>query len=87
MAGQWVLQSLRDGAWVDLYAFTLEPQLLADYEMANYYTSTHPDSRFVQTLTVQLPTPGERTSLINRELIWTGATQLLLASSRTTKPC
>jgi N-hydroxyarylamine O-acetyltransferase len=37
--------------------------------MANYYTSTHPDSRFVQTLTVQLPTPKERTTLINRELI------------------
>jgi N-hydroxyarylamine O-acetyltransferase len=68
-AGQWVIQSLRNEAWVDLYAFTLEPQLLADYEMANYYTSTHPDSRFVQTLTVQLPTPKERTAVINRELI------------------
>jgi N-hydroxyarylamine O-acetyltransferase len=68
-AGQWVLQSLRNGAWVDLYAFTLEPQLLEDYEMANYYTSTHPDSRLAQTLTVQLSTPRERTTLINRELI------------------
>jgi N-hydroxyarylamine O-acetyltransferase len=68
-AGQSVLQSLRNGAWVDLYAFTLEPQLLADYEMASYYTSTHPDSRLAQTLTVQLPTPKERTTLINRELI------------------
>ena len=68
-AGQSVLQSLRNGAWVDLYAFTLEPQLLADYEMASYYTSTHPDSRLAQTLTVQLPTPKERTTLINRELV------------------
>jgi N-hydroxyarylamine O-acetyltransferase len=66
---QWVVQSQRNGAWVDLYAFTLEVQLRPDYEMANYYTSTHPDSRFVHTLTVQLPTPGERTTLINRELI------------------
>ena len=24
-----------------------------DYELANYYTSTHPNSRFVQTLTAQ----------------------------------
>jgi len=37
--------------------------------MANYYTSTHPDSRLAQTLTVQLPTPKERTTVINRELI------------------
>jgi N-hydroxyarylamine O-acetyltransferase len=65
----WVLQSLQNGVWVDLYAFSLEAQLLPDYEMANYYTSTHPDSRFVRTLTVQLPTPEERTTLINRELI------------------
>ena len=48
--GGWMLQSLRDGAWVDLYAFTREPQELADYEMANYWVSTHPSSRFVQTL-------------------------------------
>ncbi len=68
-AGQRVLQSLRNEAWVDLYAFTLEPQVLADYEMANYYTSTHPDSRLAQTLTVQRSTATERTTLINRELI------------------
>jgi N-hydroxyarylamine O-acetyltransferase len=67
--GMWMLQSLRDGAWLDLYAFTLEPQQLADYEMASYYMSTHPDSRFTQTLTAQLPTPGVRNILRDRELI------------------
>ena len=67
--GQWVLQSLHAESWTDLYAFSLEPQELADYEMANYYSSTYPDSRFVQTLTVQLPTPKARTALRNRELI------------------
>lgn len=67
--GQWVLQSLHAESWTDLYAFSLEPQELADYEMANYYSSTYPDSRFVQTLTVQLPTPNARTALRNRELI------------------
>src|SRR5262249_10301522 len=40
-------------AWQDLYAFTLEPQLPVDFEVANYYVSTHPDSRFTKTLTVQ----------------------------------
>jgi N-hydroxyarylamine O-acetyltransferase len=67
--GRWLLQSRRDGDWNDLYAFTLEPQHQADYEMANYYTSTHPNSRFVQTLTVQLPGPDGRMILRNRELI------------------
>jgi N-hydroxyarylamine O-acetyltransferase len=65
----WVAQSLRDGVWGDLYAFTFEPQLLPDYEMASYYTSTHPSSRFLQALTVQLPTPEVRHLLRGRELI------------------
>ncbi len=71
--GQWLLQSLQqtpEPRWLDLYAFTLEAQHLADFEMANHYVSTHPDSRFVQTLTVQLPTPEGRHILRNRELVF-----------------
>lgn len=64
----WVLQSQRDGHWHNLYAFTLEPQLAVDYEIANHYVSTHPRSRFVQTLTVQLPHPEQRLILRDREL-------------------
>jgi N-hydroxyarylamine O-acetyltransferase len=67
--GEWVLQSLRSGAWTDLYSFLLEPCLAVDFEPANLYTSTHPDSRFVRTLTVQLPTPEVRYMLRNRELV------------------
>lgn len=65
----WVLQSRRNDAWLDLYAFSLEPQHAVDYEIANHYMSTHPSSRFVQTLTVQLPGPEKRMILRNRELI------------------
>ena len=65
----WLLQSRRDGAWSDLYVFTTEPQFPADYEMANHYMSTHPNSRFVQTLTVQLPGPEVRHVLRNLEHI------------------
>ncbi|WP_121242242.1 arylamine N-acetyltransferase family protein [Sulfurisoma sediminicola] len=65
----WVLQSRRDGAWRDLYAFTLEPQHTVDYAIANHYVSTHPDSPFVRMLTVQLPTPQRRLILRDRELI------------------
>ena len=64
----WVLQSLHDWTWGDLYAFTLEPQEQVDYELASYYMSTHPNSRFVQTLTAQLPTPEVRHALRDREL-------------------
>lgn len=66
---EWTLQSLRDGAWTDLYSFSLEPQLAVDFEPANHYTATHPDSRFVRTLTAQLPTPEVRYRLRNRELV------------------
>lgn len=67
-AGLWVLQSYRDSAWMDLYAFSLEPQQVVDYEIANYYVSTHPASRFVQTLTAQRLAPEVRHILRNREL-------------------
>ncbi len=68
-ASTWVLQSRREDGWLDLYAFSLEPQLAVDYEIANHYMSTHPNSRFVETLTVQLPGPQRRMILRNRELI------------------
>jgi len=67
-AGHWLLQSLGKPSWLDLYQFSLEPQHLIDYEMANYYVSTHPDSRFVQTLTAQRLAPDARHILRNREL-------------------
>lgn len=65
----WVLQSRRDAQWSDLYAFTLEPQHPADYEVAHHYMSTHPNSRFTQTLTVQITGPEVRHVLRNLELI------------------
>lgn len=66
--GQWLLQSKRSEGWGNLYCFTLDPQTPADCEMANFYTSNHPDSPFVSTLTAQLPTPEARHVLRNREL-------------------
>ena len=66
--GLWVLQSLIEGVWTDLYAFTLDPQHSIDCEVGNYYTSTHPESPFLRTLTVQSRTPEVRQVLRNREL-------------------
>lgn len=63
-----VLQGGGPGGWHDFYAFTPERQELVDYEVANYYVSTHPDSAFTRTLAAQLPTPEARFILRNREL-------------------
>jgi len=65
----WVLQCPECPYGADQYAFTLEPQLPVDYEPPNHYCATHPDSRFVQMLTAQLPTPEARYILRNRELV------------------
>ncbi|MCE1205316.1 MAG: arylamine N-acetyltransferase [Holophagaceae bacterium] len=61
-----VLQSFHHGAWEDLYAFEPAPRFPIDFEMASHYTSTHPDSRFIKTLTAQLPGPEVRRILRNR---------------------
>lgn len=70
----WVLSAPVGGVWQDLYTFTLEPQLPVDFEPPNHYVSTHPDSRFVQTLTVQSVAPELRRVLKNIELVTTTPT-------------
>jgi N-hydroxyarylamine O-acetyltransferase len=68
-AGLWVLQGGRPDAWSDLYAFTREPQYSVDFEVASYFTSTHPESIFVRTLTAQRQTVDLRYTLRNREFV------------------
>jgi N-hydroxyarylamine O-acetyltransferase len=55
----WVLATPAE----DLYEFTEEPQTEGDVEMANHYTSTHPDSIFRKSLTIQRAGREERTIL------------------------
>ncbi|MHC5543212.1 arylamine N-acetyltransferase family protein, partial [Singulisphaera rosea] len=66
--GPWILQSSKADDWQDLYEFSWEPQYLVDYEVANYFVSTHPTSVFRRNLVVQLSTPEGRYLLKNREL-------------------
>ena len=66
--GLHVLQTFHDDGWFDLYAFTREPQEPVDFVVANHYTSTHPDSPFVQTLVVQRTSPDTCWILRNLEL-------------------
>ena len=60
----WVL-SMRDAADVesDLYEFTEDPQTPMDVEIANHFTSTHPESIFRKTLTIQRAGRAGRTML------------------------
>jgi N-hydroxyarylamine O-acetyltransferase len=52
----------------DLYRFTLEPQFFVDFELSNWHTSTHPQSRFRNNLLMERLTPKIRVSLFNRKV-------------------
>jgi N-hydroxyarylamine O-acetyltransferase len=61
---QLVLQTDDDGVWRDVYAFEPRPAPLIDIELSNWFTATHPKSRFVTGLIVTRQTPdGARVSL------------------------
>ncbi len=55
-------------SWQDLYRFTAEPQMPIDYEVANWFTSTHPASLFRTNLLMERLTPRMRISLFNTRL-------------------
>ena len=78
----YLLQTWRADGWFDLYSFTMEEQYAVDYEVANYHTSTHPDSFFRKQLMVHVPGPEVRTTLFGRRLIERrpdGASEVVLA--------
>lgn len=54
--------------WARLYELSLEPQLDVDFETANWFTATHPDSHFRHALRAALTTPEARYALINNRL-------------------
>lgn len=56
------------GVWRRLYEFDLRRQLHADYEVANWYTSTHPQALFTRELVAARSAPGLRISLHQRTL-------------------
>jgi N-hydroxyarylamine O-acetyltransferase len=66
-----VLEVRRPAGWFAMYEFTMEPQLPIDYEVANWWTSTHPSSGFVQTLTAQRVSPEGSLTLRARRLAQT----------------
>lgn len=61
-----VLQARPHDEWQNLYRLSLEPKLDIDYEVANWFTATHPDSPFVRNLMVaRAGTGGLRHTFLN----------------------
>ncbi len=66
---RWFHQVRRAGAWVDVYEFTTADMPLADRRIANWYTSTSPETHFYAQLVVALAKPhGVRATLNNNVL-------------------
>lgn len=54
--------------WAPMYRFDMQEQYPADYKVANWYVSTHPDSQFVTHLIAARPVADGRYTLLDREL-------------------
>nr|WP_315492190.1 arylamine N-acetyltransferase [uncultured Pseudomonas sp.] len=63
--GSYTLWAQVGEEWRGLYVFDLQPQSHFDYELGNWYVSTHPDSPFIKQLKVALIGPGLRRTLNN----------------------
>ncbi len=63
---QHLLQVRGGDDWRAIYRFTLEPAAPVDIELANWFTATHPESRFRKLLILQRLLPDARLVLLNR---------------------
>ncbi len=72
--GKWFHQVRHGDTWVDVYEFDGSAMLLPDRVVANWYTSTSPDSRFRRELGMAKALPeGRWVSLRGHELTLRGA--------------
>ena len=66
---RWFHQVWQDGDWLDVYEFDGQPMHANDQKMANWYTSTHSDSTFMNQLILALAgADGSRLALLGNEL-------------------
>lgn len=62
------LEARREAGWVPVYDVSLTPCAPRDYEMANWFTSTHPTSHFRHDLLAARTTPEARYGLLLNRL-------------------
>jgi len=66
--GEWVLETLIGGTMTPLWTSTLEADSPMDFLMANHFTSTWPESPFVNRLMPRALTADGRVSVMNRDV-------------------
>jgi N-hydroxyarylamine O-acetyltransferase len=64
--GLFSLAANRAPGWRVMYVFDLQPQIAADYELGNWFTSTSPNVPFTNMLVMERLAGGRRYKLINR---------------------
>lgn len=64
----YVMQARVGGEWRPLYWFDLTEQLLADYEVSNWYLCHHPRSHFLSGIMSARPEPDRRYALSGTSL-------------------
>jgi N-hydroxyarylamine O-acetyltransferase len=67
MDHEWQIEALLGDAWTPFYRFELSPAFPADFLVANWHTSTHPDSVFVSNLMAARPLADHRHTLLNAD--------------------
>ena len=67
-ANELLLQVRRHGDWLPVYQMSQDRPEEADFEAANWYTSTHPSSHFARSLIVARVDPEARFTLLNDRL-------------------
>lgn len=66
--GEWTLRMRGPDQVVDCWATSFETENAADFVVANHYTSTHPESPFVNRIMMRALLPDGRVTLHNRDL-------------------
>ena len=66
--GGLTLEANLAGEWRAIYLFNLDPAVAADYETYSWFTSTHPQSLFVNILIAERLTGASRSNLVNTKL-------------------
>jgi N-hydroxyarylamine O-acetyltransferase len=67
----WLLRADVGGETVDAWVSTLDAEHRVDFEMGNHYTSTYPQSPFVNRLMMRALTPDGRVTVMNRDVaVW-----------------
>jgi N-hydroxyarylamine O-acetyltransferase len=64
----WILRNRSPGKTVDCWVSEAGADNLVDFEVGNYYTSTHPQSPFVNRLMLRAFTAAGRVSVMNRDV-------------------